>query len=179
MSTALTNCPSCGAPLDRSATACSKCATPIIKSGGEETSQAISAVGDTIKKTAPTGAAVAIHLCGVLGDIPFLAWLWLVPLICAFLTEGNILRTHARVWWRWQFDLYASVIGCTVPIFLIALAVGTFSETIAWVFFIPGCLIILAGLALAIINAIKAAMAASDGIVYMYPKLLLSRFGII
>ena len=180
MSTALTNCPSCGAPLDRSATACSRCGTPIIKSGGEQTSQAISAAGDAVKKTAPTGAAVAIHLSGLLGDIPFLAWLWLIPLVCAFLTEGNILRTHARVWWRWQFDWLATFAVCVVPIYLIGFGVMAYvSETIAWFFFVPGALIILALFGLAIIHGIKAAMAASDGIVYTYPKLLLSKFGII
>lgn len=180
MNTALTNCPSCGAPLDRSATSCSRCGTPIIKSGGEQASQAISSAGDAVKKTAPTGAAVAIHLSGLVGVTGILAWLWLIPLVCAFLTEGHILRTHSRVWWRWCFDWLGTSAACVVPIYLIAVVITEFvSEVLAVVFFVPGALLILALVGLYIINGIKAAMAASDGIVYTYPKLLLSKFGIL
>lgn len=174
----LLNCLSCGGPLDRSAKACTRCGTPVVHTNREVAAQTAAAVGSAAKSTAPTAAAVAIHLCGVIW--PLFLILWIVPLVCAFLKEGNMLRTHARVFWRWEFDLLATVLAALIPLAIVGfLLYWVVSETGAVAISILACVILAAFLVIALICGIKAAMAASDGIVYAYPKLLLSKFGVV
>ncbi len=182
----LLNCLSCGGPLDRSAKACTRCGTPVVHTNREVAAQTAAAVGSAAKSTAPTAAAVAIHLCGVIGILFFIIlWivpliLWIVPLVCAFLKEGNMLRTHARVFWRWGFDFLATVLAALIPLAIVGVILSEVGyETEAKAILILGCVILAAFFVIAIICGIKAAMAASDGIVYAYPKLLLSKFGVV
>ncbi len=176
----LLNCPSCGGPLDRSAKVCARCGTPIIHSDREVAGQTAAAVGGAIKSTAPTAAAVAIHLCGVIGNLGPFAFLWIVPLVCAFLKEGNMLRTHARVFWRWEFDFLATVLAVLIPLFIVvAILFGLGYEGVGYAILWLGIVIGAAFFVISLICGIKAAMAASDGIVYAYPKLLLSEFGVV
>ncbi len=176
----LLNCLSCGGPLDRSAKACTRCGTPVVHTNREVAAQTAAAVGSAAKSTAPTAAAVAIHLCGLIGDLGPFVILWIVPLVCAFLKEGNMLRTHARVFWRWGFDFLATVLAALIPLAIVGVILSEVGyETGAKALLILGCVILAAFFVIAIICGIKAAMAASDGIVYAYPKLLLSEFGVV
>ena len=174
------SCPSCGAPLNRSVKACNRCGTPIVHTDSEQVGRAASAVGDAVKSTVPTTAAVAMHLSGLLFQVPFLTWLLLVPLVCAFFKQGSLLREHARVWWRWLFDWLATTVVAVVPFAIGGLICQAMEIEIGYLVLVGVAFVVFVVFEIVyLVSCIKAAMAASNGVVYVYPKLLLSKMGVL
>jgi len=146
MTTPLTNCPSCGAPLNRAASACDKCGTPIIKSGGEQTSQALHNIASVGTEMKSTTAAMWVNLS--------LLFLWpLIPIIIYFMKKDDqFVLAHLKSTTNFGITMcIASIISFILMFVLI------------------GFVMIIAIAAVTIIFSIKGAQAASRGELYTYP----------
>jgi len=152
MTTALTNCGSCGAPLNRDASACDKCGTPIIKSGGEQTSQAVHNIAATGTKMKSTTAAMWVNLSIALGFACICAWP-IIPIIVYFCKKDDpFVLAHLKS--TTNFAITMCIAGFVAGILMIILI---------------GYVLLIAIVAIQIIFGIKGAMAASRGELYTYP----------
>jgi len=146
MSTPLTNCPSCGAPLDRTATACGRCGTPIIKSGGEQTSQVLHNIAVAGTEMKSTTAAMWANLS--------LLFCWpLISIIIYFSKKDDpFVLAHLKSTTNFGITMF---IAALVSLILMLVAIGF--------------VLIFAVAIVVIIFSIKGAQAASRGELYTYP----------
>jgi hypothetical protein len=153
MTTPHTNCPSCGGPLDRTATECSRCGTPIVKTGGEQATQAVQNVASAGTGMKSTTAAALVHV-SILGSFLLGCFSWpLIPILIGFMKKDDpFVTAHLKEQWNLQVIM--------IPIVII----GTLLS-----FFIIGIPILLAAIVYSIVFPIKAAIAASNGETYSYP----------